>query len=112
MAGRWRRTVRAAMQPPSLGLAGVVVTWWLLLAGAAVWLSPEPTASATLTPFAPAPGQRARIRQPGIRNWPVPTTRLTFDEFQRGMLESDESAIEGALSGRGMAGGQPRRPRA
>src|SRR5215204_2051509 len=90
MAGRRRRIVRAAVQPPSLGLAGVVIAWWLLLGGAAV--------SATLTPFTAAPGQRARIRQPGIRDWPVPTTRLAFEGFQRGVRESDESAINDAFT--------------
>ena len=42
-------------------------------------------------------GARARIRQPGIPNWPVPTSRLAFDEFQRGARESDGSAIEHAF---------------
>src|SRR5215213_653447 len=98
MAGRRRRIVRAAVQPPSLGLAGVVIAWWLLLGGAAVWLSPEAAVSATLTPFTAAPGQRARIRQPGIRDWPVPTTRLAFEGFQRGVRESDESAINDAFT--------------
>jgi hypothetical protein len=78
------------MPSRSSWLIVTLMIWWVLLGGVFVWLLPERVAA--------APGQRAYIRQPGIRDWPVPTTRLAFEEFQRGTRESDESAIEGAFA--------------
>jgi hypothetical protein len=40
----------------------------------------------------------SRCRRPRQHYWPVPTTRLAFDEFQRGTRESDETAIEAAFA--------------
>ena len=43
------------------------------------------------------PGHHARIAQRGVRDWPLPTSRLAFDTFQRGFAESDEAAVDDAF---------------
>jgi hypothetical protein len=39
----------------------------------------------------------ARIKQPGIPNWPIPVERAAFDTYYRGARESDETAIDAAF---------------
>ena len=97
MLVRCMRWAVRAVRPRGTGLLAAVVVWWLVVAGAVVLSLPGPAASASPTPGALAPGQRARIRQPGIPHWPIPVTRYAFDTFQRGALESDETAIDEAF---------------
>src|SRR5689334_10143130 len=96
MTGRALRVLRAIFRPPALGLAVVVVAWWLLIAGLVSPMLPSPVSSAT-TGAPLAPGYRARIAQRGIRDWPVPTSRAAFDEFHRGFAAADEDAIDNAF---------------
>ena len=43
-------------------------------------------------------GYEAHLKQPGMRSWPIPTSRLAFDAANRGFAESDEDAIEFAFA--------------
>jgi hypothetical protein len=81
-----------------MGLTIVVVTWWLLIAGAVVPAMPAPVASSPKTGSGPAVGQAARVNLPGLDWLPIPVDRTAFDESQRGYRESDEDAIEHAFT--------------
>jgi len=85
MAGRWAR------------LAVVVVAWWVLIAVAVSPMLPSPVVSFATGALLLMPGHHARIAQRGIRDWPIPTSRAAFDEFQRGFAEDDEDAMDGAF---------------
>src|SRR5215207_7528491 len=98
MDNPWSRIARAGGRPPALGLVGVVVAWWLLLAGAVIWLSDEPTAAATPKPFAAAPGEMARIYQPDVPVRPVAASRAGFDAYQRGIRDNNAVALEEAFA--------------
>jgi len=86
MAGRWPQ------------LAVVVVAWWVLIAGAVLVTLPSPVSSAATGAPLLMPGHHARIAQRGIRDWPIPTSRLAYDRFQRGVAESDEAAVDDAFA--------------
>jgi hypothetical protein len=74
------------------GLTVVVLGWWLILGGAALWLIPEPTVSAA------AKGRIVRVHQVGLPRLPVPVSRAGYDAFRRGVRECDEDAIEEAFT--------------
>ena len=97
MDNPWVRIARTCVRPPALGLAGVVVAWWLLLAGAVAWLGDEPTAAATPKPFAAVPGEMARIHQPSVPVRPVAATRAGFNAYQRGIRDNNAVALEEAF---------------
>ena len=98
MTDRFLRRARSFLKPPSVGLIAVVVAWWLLMAGAVALTLPAPAASATPTPLAVAAGQLARIHQPGMPSWPIPTEWVAFAAYQRGAREGDETAMEQAFT--------------
>jgi hypothetical protein len=77
-------------------LAMVVTSWWLLLGGAMIWISPEPLASAIAPPFTAAEHQTARIHHPGPIRWAIPVSRAGFDAFQRGTREGNQTLIDDA----------------
>jgi len=79
-------------------LTALVMIWWLLIAGVIIHVAPAPAASSPGPLKGSAPGQRARIHQPGIPHWPIPVEREAFDDFQRGTRESDEDAIDRAFA--------------
>src|SRR5829696_481868 len=97
MNGRRFRVSCAGMWPPAIGLTSLLVGWRLLVAGLVALALPSLAMSAPPHAMGLAVGQRMRIRQSGIPNWPVPTSRLAFDTFQRGVRESDEDAINEAF---------------
>lgn len=81
----------------ALAFTALVVIWWLLLAALITQVMPAPAASSPRPGGRIAPGQRARIHQPGIPHWPIPVERDAFDELQRGTRESDQDAIDHAF---------------
>jgi hypothetical protein len=78
-------------------IAIVVGVWWVLIAGSTALTLPVPAASTPTYAFTVAPDQRAHIHQPGIPHWPIPVDRIAYDEYYRGVRESDEGAIEYAF---------------
>lgn len=82
----------------NIPLTALVVAWWLLVAAVVIQVVPAPVASSPRPAGALAPGQRARIHQPGMPDWPIPVEREAFDEFSRGTQESDEDAIDRAFA--------------
>jgi hypothetical protein len=95
--GRMERPRQPRHRDRRLGLAAggltvFVLGWWLILGVVALWLTPEPTASAT------EEGQIARVHQVGLPRLPVPVSRAGYDAFQRGVRGSDEDAIEEAFT--------------
>jgi hypothetical protein len=75
----------------------MVVSWWLLIAAAVQAALPE-SAVTPRSPFVVRAGQTARIVQPGIWAWAIPVHRLAYDEYERGVRESDEEAIDHAFT--------------
>ena len=75
----------------------MVVLWWLLIGGAVALSLPPPARSAAPRPLIAAPGQTARIHQPGMPSWPIPVSRVGFDAFQRGVREGDEAVMDEAF---------------
>ena len=92
------RVTSSRRRSAAFAFTALVVTWWLLIAGLIIQVVPTPAASSPGPLNGPAPGHRARIHQPGIPHWPIPVEREAFDEFQRGMRESDEDAIDRAFT--------------
>jgi hypothetical protein len=82
----------------TIAFTALVVTWWLLIAGVITQVAPAPAASSPGRLHGLAPGQRARIHQPGIPHWPIPVEREAYDEFYRGTREGDEDAIDRAFA--------------
>jgi hypothetical protein len=78
------------------GLAVLVLAWWVSIGTVVVATLPASVASAPRREFVVAPGQTARIEQPGMTYWPIPADRAAFDEIRRGYQEGDEDAIERA----------------
>ena len=98
MATRPSRVFHAAFGAPVLGLFVLVAAWWLLIAGAVVAALPSPVLSSATGGLLLLPGHHARIAQRGIRDWPIPTSRVAYDTFQRGVAESDEDAVDDAFA--------------
>jgi hypothetical protein len=90
------RSEPAARRGRFWGLAILVAAWWLLLAAIVVSTMPESASSAPKVTTSMRPGQVARIKQPGLRSWPIPVERAAFDTLRRAYRESDEEAIERA----------------
>ena len=80
------------------GLAALVMTWWLLIAAVVVQTSPVPTSAAQTGGAGLVPGQTARMFLPGMSWLPIPVERAAFDEYQRGVREGDEDAMEHAFT--------------
>src|SRR5215212_895444 len=97
MAARSSRVVRAAFGSPVIGLFILVTSWWLLIAVVVSPMLPSPVLPAATRGALLMPGHHARIAQRGVRDWPLPTSRLAFDTFQRGFAESDEAAVDDAF---------------
>ena len=97
MTTRPSRFFRAALGAPLLGLFVLVAAWWLLIAMAVSPMLPSSVLSAATGGAHLLPGHHARIAQRGVRDWPLPTSRLAFDTFQRGFAESDEAAVDDAF---------------
>jgi hypothetical protein len=91
-------TRRDPRDPSSVQFAILVIGWWIALAGLVTLLLASPVVSAPRTAFQPVPSSRAHLKQPGMRSWPIPTSRLAFDAATRGFAESDEDAIEFAFT--------------
>jgi hypothetical protein len=85
VSARSSPALRAVAGLPAIGLGVLVAAWWLLIAAAVAPLLPSPGARLL-------PGYRAHIAQQGMRDWPLPTSRLAFDTFQRGYAAVDEEA--------------------
>jgi hypothetical protein len=98
MTTRPSRFFHAALGAPVLGLFVLVVAWWVLIAGAVAATLPSPVRSATTGGLLLLPGHHARIAQRGIRDWPIPTSRVAYDTFQRGVAESDEDTVDDAFA--------------
>jgi hypothetical protein len=79
------------------GLAALVASWWLFIVVALVQTIPAPVVFEGKVEVDLAPGQTARVFLPGMAWLPIPTERAAFDEFQRGVRESDEDAIDHAF---------------
>lgn len=75
----------------------MVVTWWLAIAGTLALTLPRSAASATSSPFLAVSGQWAHVRLIGLSHLPVPVSRAAFDEYARGMAQTDEATIEHAF---------------
>jgi hypothetical protein len=90
MAARPSPALRAVVGLPTIGLGVLVAAWWLLIAAAVAPLLPSPGARLL-------PGHRAHIAR-GMRDWPIPTSRLAFDTFQRGYAAADDAAQAEALA--------------
>src|SRR4051794_20824237 len=75
----------------------MVAAWWLLIAGAVLVMLASPVVSSATGALLLIPGHHARIAQHGIQDWPIPTGRAAFDEFQRGVAEGDEDAMDNAF---------------
>jgi hypothetical protein len=70
-----------------------VTSYWLLVFAAISLAAPVP-AKAARTPHAVfVPGSLATIYAPPLKEWPIPTDRTTFDDYQRAVRESDEGGI-------------------
>ncbi|MFN8635382.1 MAG: hypothetical protein U0893_16160 [Chloroflexota bacterium] len=82
----------------AVALPLVVMSWWLLLAGTLALTLPGAASSATSVPFLAVAGQTAHVRLTGLTHLPVPVDRAAFDEYQRGMAQADEAAIEEAFA--------------
>lgn len=89
---------RNRSDPPVILFAGVVIGWWIALAAIVTLLLAAPAASSPGAIYRPMPGVKAHIKQPGMRSWPIPVSRLGFDAYNRGFAESDEDAIEFAFA--------------
>jgi hypothetical protein len=88
----------SAAMLPMAGLVGGLAAWWLLVAAVLFFALPAPTSSELReAPHRLIGQQQARVHLPAMRDLPVPTSRLAFDEFQRGVRESDEAAIDAAF---------------
>ena len=97
MAGHLRRIVRVWLRQRAFGLAGLVVIWWLLIAGAVAHMLPPRVWSASPRSLVLEPGRYADIRQPDLPDWPLPTSREAYDEFQRGVMEGNEDVMDHAF---------------
>lgn len=87
-----------ASRRAAAGLAIVVIAWWLVIAAAVAQLLPAPAVSAPKGSARASAGQAARIHLPGLPDLPVPVERAAFEEYRRGVRESDEEAIDHAFA--------------
>jgi hypothetical protein len=92
---RWY-LLRRRWRPIGSTLAIVVISWWLLLGAALIWVSPDPLAKAMPTPFDVVEDQIARVHHPGPIRWAVPVNRAGFDAFERGTREGSQTLIDEA----------------
>jgi hypothetical protein len=92
---KWHAPCRP-WHPIGSTLAIVVISWWLLLGGALIWVLSEPLASAMPTPVTAVEDRIARIHHPGPIRWAVPVNRAAFDAFQRGTREGNQTLIHDA----------------
>jgi hypothetical protein len=75
------------------GLTIVVVTWWLLLGGALVWVLPERVATAAPTfPVAVAVGMIVRVSQPSGLPLSLTRDRTNFETMRQAVASKDEDA--------------------
>jgi hypothetical protein len=100
LAGTWHRVPadwrgRSAV---AIGLTLWVVTGWLLVAGAVALMLPPVATSAPKDGLIVEPGRTARIRQPGMPDWPIPVDRLAYEEYHRGYREADDDAMDHAFA--------------
>lgn len=87
---RWQRS--------AVVLTVVVVTWWLAIGAVIASMLPIPALSARQPGFVVAVGRSARINQPGIPVWVIPVERAAYDEYHRGVQESNDEMIEHAFT--------------
>ncbi len=83
VTGEWRGRCTI-----TIGLATWLVTGWLLIAGAVAMMVPSAPSTPAAGSVAVA-GQTARIHQPGIPGWPIPTDRRAYDAYYLGVEEDD-----------------------
>src|SRR5215212_3225251 len=98
MAARSSRVVRAAFGSPVIGLFVLVTSWWLLIAVVVSPMLPSPVLPGATEGALLMPGHHARISQRGVRDWPLPTSRAAYDEFQRSIAKNDEAMQEHAFA--------------
>ena len=94
------RSIRAGSgvgRTSAMTLPLVVVGWWIVVGAIVSTTLPTPAASAPKIGLSLLSGQTRHIKQPGMTSWPVPTDRAAFDEYNRGVQESDDAAIEAAF---------------
>jgi len=91
-------TRRDPRDPSTVRFAILVIGWWMALAGVVTLLLAPPAASEPGGGFRLVAGSQAHLKQPGMRSWPIPVSRLAFDSANRGFAESDEDAIEFAFT--------------
>ena len=76
----------------AIGLAVLVVSGWLLVAGAVALTLPDAPSTPT-TGFVAVIGRTARIHQPGIQGWPIPVDRHAYDEYYVRSQDSDDNDV-------------------